>query len=110
MFLTEVLEDRSSIRRRSWEGVYITIQPLILNLIGVPATFYIINQQGATNFGYWATAASITAALTVFGSLGMRPVYVRTVAQDRASAARRLGEQITLRFLRSFSATIAAMA
>ena len=70
-----------------------------MNIVGLPAMGYIVHQQGNTNFGQWQTAATLTTTLGVLSFLGLRPYFVRSVAQDPASVGERLGEQLVLRFI-----------
>ena len=84
---------------RPLESLYLATQPLMLNIVGLPAMAYIVRQQGEINYGQWQTATTITAALGVLSYLGLRPYFVRSVAQTPAAAGERLGEQLVLRFL-----------
>jgi O-antigen/teichoic acid export membrane protein len=86
-------------RARSLESLYLATQPLLLNIIGLPAMGYIVHRQGDTNFGQWQTAVTLTTTLGVLSFLGLRPYFVRSVAQSPAAAGERLGEQLVLRFL-----------
>ncbi len=83
--------------RRSLESLYLATQPLILNLIGLPAMAFIVRSQGDQNFGQWQTAMTITGTAGVLSHLGLRPYFVRAVAQETASARERLAEQLGLR-------------
>ena len=86
-------------RARSLESLYLATQPLLLNIVGLPAMGYIIHRQGEANFGQWQTAATLTTTLGVLSFLGLRPYFVRSVAQDPTAAGERLAEQLVLRFL-----------
>ena len=96
-------------RRRSWETIYLTLQPLVINLVGVPAMAYIVRAQGATQYGQWLTAMALVQTMTLMSSLGMRPIFVRTLAQNPEVASVRLGEQITLRAMLGFAGGLIAV-
>jgi O-antigen/teichoic acid export membrane protein len=97
-------------RSRALESLYLATQPLMLNIIGLPAMAYIVRRQGDINYGQWQTATTITAALGVLSYLGLRPYFVRSVAQTPAAAGERLGEQLVLRFLLATLGGILAVA
>jgi O-antigen/teichoic acid export membrane protein len=86
-------------RARSLESLYLASQPLLLNIVGLPAMGYIVHQQGVVNVGQWQTAATLTTTLGVLSFLGLRPYFVRSVAQNPTAAGERLGEQLVIRFL-----------
>jgi O-antigen/teichoic acid export membrane protein len=88
-------------RSRPLESLYLATQPLMLNVVGLPAMAYIVRRQGDLNFGQWQTASTLTAALGVLSYLGLRPYFVRSVAQTPDAAGERLAEQLVLRFLLS---------
>jgi len=81
------------------------IQPLLLNVIGIPATGYIIHQLGATGYGQWATATTLIATVTFLTNLGLRMYFIRSIAQDPDSAQSGLAEQLGLRVLLGLLAT-----
>jgi PST family polysaccharide transporter len=85
------------------------IQPLLLNVIGIPATGYIIHQLGATGYGQWATATTLIATVTFLTNLGLRMYFIRSIAQDPASAQSGLAEQLGLRVLLGVLATAVAV-
>ena len=69
--------------RRSLVGAaFRSIQPLIINAIGVPAMAYIIRRLGAGGYGEWSVATSLIATVMVMTSLGLRGPFVRDVARD----------------------------
>jgi len=69
----------------------------MLNVINFPAMAYIVRRQGDVNFGQWQTAMTLTTTLAVLAHVGLRPYFVRAMAQDHASVGRRLAEQLALR-------------
>jgi O-antigen/teichoic acid export membrane protein len=86
-------------RARSLESLYLATQPLLLNIINLPSMGYVVHRLGETNFGQWQTAATLTTTLGVLSYLGLRPYFVRSIAQSPEAAGERLGEQLVLRFL-----------
>jgi len=85
------------------------IQPLLLNVIGIPATGYIIRQLGATGYGQWATATTLIATVTFLTNLGLRMYFIRSIAQDPDSAQSGLAEQLGLRVVLGLLATAVAV-
>ncbi len=86
-------------RARSLESLYLATQPLLLNIINLPSMGYVVHRLGENNFGQWQTAATLTTTLGVLSYLGLRPYFVRAVAQAPEVAGERLGEQLVLRFM-----------
>jgi O-antigen/teichoic acid export membrane protein len=100
---------------KRFEGPYLgtlclIIQPLLLNVIGIPATGYIIHQLGATGYGQWATATTLIATVTFLTNLGLRMYFIRSIAQDPDSAQTGLAEQLGLRVFLGLLATAVAVA
>lgn len=85
------------------------IQPLLLNVIGIPATGYIIRQLGATGYGQWATATTLIATVTFLTNLGLRMYFIRSIARDPESAQAGLAEQLGLRILLGLLAALVAL-
>lgn len=79
-------------------------QPLLLNALSVPATAYIIQRLGDEGYGTWATAAAVVGTVSFFISLGLRPHFVRAVAQQPERAPELLAGQIGLRSTLSLAA------
>ncbi|HEY0706376.1 MAG TPA: oligosaccharide flippase family protein [Polyangia bacterium] len=83
--------------RRSLESLYLATQPLVLNLLALPVMAFVVRSQGDENFGQWQTAMTITGTVGVLSHLGLRPYFVRAIAQEPDSAGERLAEQLGLR-------------
>jgi O-antigen/teichoic acid export membrane protein len=83
--------------RRSLESLYLATQPLVLNLLALPVMAFVVRSQGDEDFGQWQTAMTITGTVSVLSHLGLRPYFVRSIAQDPTSAGERLAEQLGLR-------------
>ena len=80
-------------------ALYLIVQPLFLNAVSIPATAYIIRRLGPLGYGQWATAVSIVAVLGFATSLGLRPQFIRAVAQDPENASEMLSHQLGLRIV-----------
>ena len=86
-----------------------SIQPIILNVLSVPAMAFIIRKLGASNYGYWTTATSLVATTAVLTSLGLRGTFIRGVAQDPSSAPAAFAEQLGTRIILSLMAVAITM-
>lgn len=78
---------------------YLTLQPLILSAIGLPATAYVIRSLGPTGYGQWVVATSLVGVFGVLTTMGLRPLFQRLVAQDPEIAHREAYYQLSLRGL-----------
>lgn len=84
--------------RRSLVGAaFLSLQPLVLQAISVPAMAYIIRRLGAEGYAQWMAAAAVLAFLTVLTNLGLRSAFVRTIAGTSHLASSALAEQLGLR-------------
>jgi O-antigen/teichoic acid export membrane protein len=97
-------------RSSSLVSLYLAAQPLLLNILSLPAMAYIVRSQGEVNYGQWQTAMTITGTLGVLSHLGLRPYFVRAVAQDPGSAGTRLGAQLGLRLLLALVGAVLSIA
>jgi len=79
-------------------------QPLILNVLSIPATAYMIAVLGPRDYGLWAVALTLTLTSSVLTNLGTRSYFVRRIAQDPASAPVAFAEHLTLRTLLGLAA------
>jgi O-antigen/teichoic acid export membrane protein len=95
--------------KRFIDVIYLSIQPLIINVIGVPAAAYFIRRLGPSGFGQWMLATSLVTTLSFIANLGLRTRFVRTIAQFPENTEVALAEQLGLRFLLSCVAAILAM-
>ena len=84
-------------RARPLESLYMATQPLLLNMVGLPAAGYIVHRLGDRQYGEWQTASTLTLSFGVLSFLGLRPYFVRAVAQDPAHVGDRLSEQLVMR-------------
>ncbi|MCC2667582.1 MAG: Membrane protein involved in the export of O-antigen, teichoic acid lipoteichoic acid [Armatimonadetes bacterium] len=90
-------------------SICLMVQPLLLNVIGVPAMAYIIRTLGPTAYGQWATATTLIATVAFITNLGLRMQFVRSVALKPDSAPEALAEQLGIRVLLGFSAALAGL-
>ena len=77
--------------------MWLTLQPFILSVVGLPATVYVIRCLGPEGFGQWSTATALVGALAVITSFGFRPLFTRDVAQRPESARNEVRYQLGLR-------------
>jgi O-antigen/teichoic acid export membrane protein len=96
-------------RGRLLAALTLAAQPLALNIVSVFATAYIIRRLGPLQYGMWAVATSVMAANAFLANLGLRPLFVRSLAQTPEDAPRLLAEQLTLRLLMASGAGAAAL-
>jgi len=88
-------------------GTFLVIlQPLILNAVSIVSTAYIIRILGANGYGQWAVSASIVMVAAMLANPGLRPLFVRAIAQNPEDAGTRLAEQLGLRLTLSMLAGI----
>lgn len=86
-----------------------SLQPLLLSAVALPATAYVIRTLGPAQYGQWAIAVTLVAATMFLSNLGLRGAFVRAVAHDPGSAPGRLAEQIGLRVVLCILAASAAL-
>ncbi len=86
-----------TVRRTLIGAAFLSIQPLALNALSVPAMAYIIHQLGPERYAQWAASVGLLAFLTVLTNLGLRAAFVRTVAGDPGAARNALADQLGLR-------------
>ena len=87
------------LKRTLFGAACLSIQPLLLNALSIPAMALIIRRLGPANYGQWVTATSLITAVGFLTSLGLRGRFVRSVAQDPASAPQALAEQLGTRLV-----------
>jgi len=97
-------------RRSFLSAAHLAGQAILLNAISVPVMAYIIRSLGAERYGQWSTAAALVAVASVMTNLGLRGVFVRTVAQNPDSAEKTLAAQLGARAVLSLLAAAAVIA
>jgi O-antigen/teichoic acid export membrane protein len=92
-------------------ALYLIVQPLLLNVLSIPATAYIVRSLGAIDYGRWAVGAALVATTSCLTNLGLRPLFIRSVAQEPERASDELAEQFGIRsVLALLAAAIAILA
>jgi len=77
-------------------------QPLLLNLVSVPATAFIIRSLGPASYGQWAVGVSLILVMSLVTNCGLRTLFVRSLATDPELAAVAFAEQLGLRLALAF--------
>lgn len=88
-----------SLRKHTFGAACLILQPLLLNVIGIPAMAYIIRRLGPEGYGQWTVATALVGTFTLLANPGLRTGFVRSVAQDSDGAQAALAEQLGLRML-----------
>jgi O-antigen/teichoic acid export membrane protein len=91
-------------RKQLVAAACLIVQPLILNVVGLPATGYIIRTLGEEQYGQWGVSVTLTVTAAFLINLGLRMLFVRAVAQNPNSAPEALAEQLGLRILLAIAA------
>jgi O-antigen/teichoic acid export membrane protein len=99
-----------TLRKSLIGGACLSLQPLVLNALSVPAMAYIIRQLGPTGYGQWTMATALVGAMAVLSSLGLRGAFIRQVAAEPHTAADALAEQLGLRLMMALAVAVLAIA
>jgi O-antigen/teichoic acid export membrane protein len=89
-------------------SLWMSIQPLILNVVSLFATAYIVRGLTQEHYGHFIMAFSLVQLLTPLCALGLRPVMVREVASDLDKAPVVIGNVLTLRLLLAIATYVVA--
>lgn len=86
--------------------------PLAVNAVSLLASFIIVPGLGEIGWGIWSTAVGLSGATSFLTRLGVRPLFIRSLARtDEPQARRRLiGAQLALRILLALGASLIALA
>jgi O-antigen/teichoic acid export membrane protein len=96
--------------KRSLFGAFLLmLQPLLLNLLSVPATGFIIAKLGAATYGNWALALSLNTTALIITNMGLRSFFVRRLAQDPGCAANAFCDQLGTRSLLAVVAAVVSI-
>lgn len=96
--------------KRSVFGAVLVIgQGLLLNVISIPVSIVIINRLGKFNFGQYSAAFELVTFAGLIATLGLRPLFVRSVAQKPEIAEEELAYQLGLRFFLTLGACAVAL-
>jgi O-antigen/teichoic acid export membrane protein len=77
---------------------------LLLNGLSIPVTAYIIHRFGELRYGFWAAATELVTLTGLMSTLGLRPLFVRAIAQRPELAEEELSFQLGLRALLTMGA------
>jgi O-antigen/teichoic acid export membrane protein len=83
--------------KRVIDAAHLTLQPLLLNAISVFALAYIVRCLGPEAFGQWAIGTTLNGAVLFLVSMGVRPLFVRSLTEEPLRAPDLLAEQLGLR-------------
>src|SRR5688500_14991821 len=76
--------------RELWKSIinagYCSATPILLSAISLPAMAFIIRMLGSSDYGNWATATFLVTTVGFLTNLGLRGTFIRSVAQNPASA------------------------
>lgn len=97
------------LRSAAFGAACISLQPILLSALMLPATAYVIRGLGPTGYGQWATATALVAATSFLTNLGLRGTFVRAVARDPDSAAQAFAEQLGIRMVLGLFAAVMAL-
>lgn len=91
-------------------GALLSLQPLLLSAIALPATAYVIRTLGPTQYGQWVMALTLVMLTMLLCNLGLRGTFVRAVVRQPEAASRLLAEQLGLRLALCVPAGLIALA
>lgn len=84
-------------RRSIVNAGFRSTQTILLNILSLFSTAYIIRKLGPGAYGEWTTAATLVASFSVLTSLGLRGMFVRSVARDVRGASTAIAQQLGMR-------------
>lgn len=99
-----------SLKKNVFGAACLSLQPIVLNAVSVPATAYIVRGLGPQSYGCWAMATALIATTTFLTNLGLRGTFVRAVARDPACAAGATADQLGIRTLLAVAAAAVSLA
>lgn len=91
-------------------GVSVSLQPLLVSAVALPATAYVIRALGPTQYGQWAIALTIVSLAMLLCNLGLRGTFVRALVREPDAEARLLAEQLGVRLALCVPASGVALA
>ncbi len=87
-----------------------SLLPLLVSAVALPATAFVIRSLGPTQYGQWATSLALVMLAMLFCNLGLRGTFVRDAVRRPEFAGTLLAEQLGLRLSLCLPAGIAAVA
>ena len=94
-----VLAGVNELRRPLFGASLLAVQPLVLNLINLPAVAFIIRTLNDHAYGEWALALSLNTAAVIITNLGLRPFFVRRISEDPSCTNEAFRDQLGARSL-----------
>ena len=95
---------RASFRNAICGAAWLSGYQLMLNVVSVPALAYIIRELGSVTYAHWMTATGLLTFATLATNMGLRPAFVRRVAEGGTGVREALAEQLGLRLVLSAAA------
>lgn len=87
----------SATQKVAKNSFWLIAQPLILNIISIFAIAYIARTLGEADYGKFIFAFSFVAMFSPMVNMGLRPITVRRLAEDRRLVGDFLGKMLALR-------------
>ena len=84
-------------RRVAVNTLWLTAQPLLMNVLSLVPMAYIARTIGASEFGRFQLGLAFVSLFSSMTTLGLRPVAVRALARDPRGVRPYLGDQLLLR-------------
>jgi O-antigen/teichoic acid export membrane protein len=84
-------------RRVAINTLWLTAQPLVMNVLSLVPIAYIARTIGASEFGRFQLGLAFVSLFSSITTFGLRPVAVRALARDPRRARPYLGDQLLLR-------------
>src|SRR5260370_25018169 len=97
------------LRRSIFGAACLSLQPLLMNAISLPAIGYIFWKLGRKDFGQWVSSTAIIATVSVFCRRGLRGRFVRCVAHDPKAAPEAFADELGVRIILTLGAMMAAV-
>lgn len=92
---------RASFRNAICGAAWLSGYQLMLNVVSVPALAYIIRELGSVTYAHWMTATGLLTFATLATNMGLRPAFVRRIAEGGTGVREALAEQLGLRLVLS---------
>lgn len=92
--------------------IWLSVLPLAVNLLSTLASLVIIPGLGEIGWGVWATAVGLSGATSFIVGLGIRPLFIRSMARtsDRGEQNVLIGCQIAMRIVLAIAAGALSLA
>lgn len=90
---------------------WLSSMPLVVNAASLLASLIVIPGLGEAGWGTWTTALGLSGAVGFLTGMGIRPLFVRTLARtvDLATRRRLVSNQLALRLVAATAAGLVAL-